>query len=82
MFEKINVILTKWDPLSLGPEIADDEYRGFIPEIMKNMDNRVNLILYLENMLVNDLYTGYDRNNREHKESLDLIVSELMKLTH
>jgi len=45
----INQILADWDSLGIGnPQIAADEYQGYIPGVIKHRNNRANLITYLE----------------------------------
>lgn len=77
----INQILSDWDPLEIGNhQVAEDEYQTFIPEILKNMDNRENLITYLENVLINKLEVGYDTTNEIHKRELLAIVDSILKV--
>lgn len=78
--EKINEILYEWDPLNLEDEIARDEYRGFIPLILKHINNKEDLTLCLENILIDNLETGYDKNNDEHRKNLNEIVINIMLL--
>ena len=38
-FDTINKIVADWDPLGVGETIAEDEYAGYIPEIIQVMKN-------------------------------------------
>lgn len=80
IIEKINEILYEWDPLNLEDEIAVDEYRGFIPLILKHINNKEDLTFCLENILINHFETGYDKNNGEHRKNLNEIVINIMLL--
>ncbi|MDM1043503.1 hypothetical protein HX004_01415 [Myroides sp. 1354] len=77
----INQILSEWDPLAIGDhQIAEDEYQTYIPGIIKNIDNKENLISYLENILVNKLEVGYEPNNEIHKRELLAIVDKIINV--
>jgi hypothetical protein len=79
--EEINDILTEWDPLDVGEDIAGDEYRGYIPIIIKNIKVKENLIHCLEDIVKNDLEVGYDKHNYNHKNDLINLVNRLMNLS-
>lgn len=78
--ESINQILSEWDPLNLGEDIAIDEYKGYIPQILKNIKNKDNLIICLENILIYNLEAGYDKKNNTHKNMLNNIIEKIMQL--
>ena len=78
--ENINSILSEWDPLNLGEDISQDEYRGYIPLIISNIENKSSLILCLERILVNNLEVGYDCENNEHKKNLEEIATKILQL--
>ena len=82
IFEKINNILAEWDPIGVGVKIASDEYRGYIPKILHFLQNRQELINYLETMLVDDIGLSYDPHNREHFEDLQKVCDNLMQVYH
>ena len=54
--EMINRILAEWDPIGVGYELAIDEYRGYIPVILRFCHDKKKLINYLQNILVNKKY--------------------------
>jgi len=78
--EQINKILYEWDPLDIGGYIATDEYRGFIPQILKNINNKNDLTLCLEDILTNHLGIGYNSKNNDHKKALNSIVEKIIEL--
>ena len=40
--EMINRILAEWDPIGVGYELAIDEYRGYIPVILRFCHDKKN----------------------------------------
>ena len=58
---KINDILTKWDPIGVGEEMAMDEYKEYIPMIIHYAQDRQKLINHLEKMLVDYMGLSYDQ---------------------
>ncbi len=76
--EEINDILSHWDPLEVGEYISTDEYRGFIPQIIKNIKHKEKLINCLEDILINHLEVGYDKNNIAHQNDLLKVVVNIM----
>lgn len=80
LIKNINQILAEWDPLAVGEDISIDEYQGYIPQIIKHIENKEVLTNCLENILINSLETGYNRNNEEHKIMLNDIVEKILKL--
>lgn len=80
LIKGINQILSEWDPLDVGEDISSDEYQSYVPQIMKCIDNRETLTYCLEDILVNSLEIGYDKNNGEHKKMLTDIVEKIIRL--
>lgn len=76
----INQILAEWDSLDLGGDISSDEYQSYVPQIMKHIKNEKSLTYCLEQIFINNLETGYDRNNDEHKKKLAAVVEKIIKL--
>ena len=76
----INQILAEWDPLDVGRHISYDEYSGYVPRIMRNIESKESLTSCLEDILNNSLYAGYDDNNDEHKKMLAATVEKIKKL--
>jgi len=80
IIDDINQILSEWDPLGIGEDIITDEYRGYIPVVLKHIKSKEELTSCLEDILVNSLQTGYDKKNNNHKNMLMLIVEKIMRL--
>ncbi|WP_212004967.1 hypothetical protein [Chitinophaga sp. HK235] len=80
IIEGVNHILAEWDPLGVGENIAKDEYKRYIPLILKDIKSKRDLTVCLENILINNLEVGYDKENNEHKYALNKIVEKIMQL--
>jgi len=80
IIEDINKIISEWDPVDVGEDIATDEYKRYIPLILKHTENKEDLTLCLEDVLMNGLKIGYDRENDEHKNSLKNVVEKIMNI--
>ena len=80
IIEDINKIISEWDPLDVGDDIATDEYKRYIPLILKHTKNKEDLTICLEDVLMDSLKIGYDRENEEHKNSLKNVVEKIMSI--
>ncbi len=78
IFEKINDILSEWDPLNVGKDIASDEYRMYVPLIIKETKSKESLIHCLEDILLNKLDISYDKRNQEHVRSLYEVADKIL----
>lgn len=78
--KEINQILSEWNPLDVDENVSSDEYQGYIPSILKNIENEKALTSCLENILINNLEMSYDNNNDEHKKILMTIVKKIINL--
>jgi uncharacterized protein YbgA (DUF1722 family) len=77
IFENINCVLADWNPIGVPATISIDEYRGYIPSILKNLENREELFKYLENVLMYDMGIGYDPLNKEDKADLRNVCDKI-----
>jgi hypothetical protein len=77
LIKEINWILSEWDPLSLGIPISLNEYSGYIPTIVKHLNNKEELFKCLENILIYDLETGYNPLNLSHRFEVERIVKKI-----
>jgi hypothetical protein len=78
--DAINTILSEWDPIEVGKELASDEYKGYIPDILKNIDSKDNLFTCLINILVNEIGLEYDSTNQEQNTDLIIVCDKLYNL--
>ena len=69
---KINDILTKWDPIGVGEEMAMDEYKEYIPMIIHYAQDRQKLINYMG--------LSYDPYNQRHFEEIQNICDKLIEI--
>jgi hypothetical protein len=80
--EEINQVLIDWDPIGVGEEIAINEYRGYIPTIIKTSGSKEGILKCLEK-IVNELEVGFDSNNENQIQDLQIIcnrIYEVMKI--
>ena len=61
--EMINQILMEWDPIGVGPELAIDEYQGYIPIILRSCFDKKKLLDCLQNIVIHEMGLEYDLNN-------------------
>ncbi len=80
IIEKMNRILAYWNPLEVPENIALDEYKGYIPYILRAIGSRQQLTKCLEDILMNKLGTGYNSGNKEHQEDLQRICNEIIQV--
>lgn len=78
--EKVNLILADWNPIGVPSNIAIDEYRGYIPLILKSITDRQKLMDALLNILVNNLGFEIELDNEELKKDLKIVVDKLISL--
>ena len=78
IFEYINDILSNWDPLDVGEDLAQDEYQKYIPSIVKRLNDKRDLALYLECILTKELNTDYNKDNDKHRKELDRIIHKML----
>ena len=78
--KEVNQILSEWDPLDVGENISLDEYQAYIPQIIRHIKNKEDLIICVENILINGLEVGYDIKNKAHKKTINDVVERIMQL--
>ena len=62
LYSRINEILAEWDPIGVGKDIADLEYIGYIPSVIRHSRSEAELMMYLKHLLVNELGLEYNEN--------------------
>lgn len=77
--DKLISILAEWNPIEVPNHIADDEYKSYIPLILKSIHNRIELKNCLEDILINKMEIGYDASNSKHNEDLQQVCDKLIK---
>jgi hypothetical protein len=78
IIENINRVLADWNPIGVPEDIAIDEYKGYIPSILKSIESREQLVKCLENILINKLEVDYDISNKEYSEDLQQICRKII----
>ena len=80
IIEKINHILATWNPIGVDSNIALDEYKGYIPLIIKNIDDNEKLKKCLENILIGEIGVEYDPTNENHARDLRQICDRINRV--
>jgi len=80
IIESINQVLAEFDPIGVGEDIAIDEYRGYIPQILKSSVSKEELMKCLEK-IVNEMEVGFDPNDKKHTEGLHRICNKIIQIT-
>lgn len=77
--KSINNILSDWNPIGVPDDIALDEYREYIPVILKYIEDRQQLINCLEDILVNKIGLDYHPENQVHFDDLQQLSDKLIR---
>ncbi len=77
---EVNRILAEWNPIGVDPDIALDEYKGYIPKVLKAMHSESSLMNCLEDILLNDIGLEYDLSNEMHVKDLQNVCRKLLSI--
>jgi hypothetical protein len=80
LIENINQILAEWDPIGVGEIIATDEYSGYIPIILRSVNDKNILISCLANILANKIGLDYDTSNKSHIKDLQQVCEKIIQV--
>ena len=78
--EDINHVLADWDPIGVNQNIASDEYRSYIPLILKVINDEQKLLNCLEDVLINKMEIGYNPKNEEHVADLQAVCRRIIRV--
>ena len=74
--EEINQVFIEWDPIGVGQEIARDEYRGYISNIINSSGSKDGIMKCLEK-IVNELEVGFDANDEKQLQDLRIVCNRI-----
>jgi|LauGreDrversion4_2_1035121.scaffolds.fasta_scaffold263082_3 hypothetical protein len=77
--EEINQVLSEWDPIGVGEEIARDEYRGYISNIIKSSGSKDGIMKCLEK-IVDELEVGFDVNDEKQNQDLQIVCNRIYEV--
>ncbi|MEY2670765.1 MAG: hypothetical protein RLZZ577_1081 [Bacteroidota bacterium] len=77
--EEINQVLSEWDPNGVGEEIARDEYRGYISNIIKSSGSKDGIMKCLEK-IVDELEVGFDVNDEKQNQDLQIVCNRIYEV--
>ena len=78
--EMINQILMEWDPIGVGPELAIDEYQGYIPIILQSCFDKKKLQDCLQDIVINEIGLEYDLTNEKYNNDIQLICDKIIQV--
>ena len=76
---EINEILSEWDPIGVEKPISDDEYRQYIPEIIRAMNNIESLKKCLIH-IIDQLGMSYDLCDDMFQENIASVSEKILAL--
>jgi hypothetical protein len=77
--QRINYVLSQWNPLDVPEFIAEDEYRSYVEQIISVGNNEKELEVYLVHLVRDTLGLEYDENNVEHRGDVKKVVREMVQ---
>lgn len=77
--EMVNQILVEWDPIGVGPELAIDEYQGYVPIILQFCYDKKKLMACLHNIVKNEMGLECDLNNKKCNSDIQLICDRIIQ---
>jgi len=77
--EEINQVFIEWDPIRVGEEIARDEYRGYISNIINSSGSKDGIMKCLEK-IVNELEVGFDANDEKQLQDLQIVCNRIYEV--
>lgn len=79
MIEKINKILSEWDPIEVGYPLSLEEYKKYSSKINMLMTNENELRTYIIKIL-NEMGLNYNHNDSIQKKDIDKVVQKILRL--
>ena len=78
IYEEINLILSKWNPIEVPTDIAKEEYRSYITRILMAGSDYEKIKAELIIILTSDLGLNYDENNVIQKNDVGKVSTEIL----
>lgn len=79
MIEKINKILSDWDPIGVGYPLSFDEYKQYAPKIKTLINDERKLTDYIIEIL-NQMGLDYDPKDINQQNDIDQTVKKLLNI--
>lgn len=76
---KIKLVFLEWDPINVGEDIAIFEYQEYASYITEHIDERNELIIYLQT-LFSEIGLEYNTNNENHIKDMEFYCNIIMEL--
>lgn len=79
VFDEINGILMKWNPIGVYGPALNDEYHHYIPQIFRIGQSKEELTKYFINLL-DELGLEFDSNNKKYLKDIDDLSKQVMNI--
>jgi hypothetical protein len=79
VFENINRVLAIWNPIGVDDYMALEEYKAYIPSLLKAIEDKQKLKKCLEEIIVNEIGLGYDPTNKKDSEDLEQVCDNIIQ---
>ncbi|MCU7492347.1 MAG: hypothetical protein HF300_11185 [Ignavibacteria bacterium] len=80
LFNKINEILARWNPLDVPHFIASDEYKSYVNDIVSQGKDFDKIRSELKRILVDQMGLTFSDDIPEHSLDLDNVAKEIFNV--
>lgn len=77
---RINKILANWNPINVPIELADEEYKNYVPIIIKNGYDKDLLFDCMCNTTRSIVGLNFDLTNKSHLKDLQEVCNEIFNV--
>ena len=78
LYEDINAILAKWNPIEVPTDIAEGEYSYYVTRVIKAGIDFEKIKAELVVILTSDLGLNYDEKNYIQKSDVENVATEIL----
>jgi hypothetical protein len=78
LFDEINIIFSKWNPIEVPTDLAKEEYKSYITRIIKVGRDYDKIKKELIIILTSDLGANYNENNVLQKSEVEKVTTEIL----
>ncbi len=82
LIEQINEILTEWDPIGVGKGVANEEYKSYVPLILRSVHTEEILMNCLIDILEKDMGLEYNHSNKQQTDDLQQACKKIIQVHH
>ena len=78
IFDEINIIFSKWNPLEVPTDLATEEYKSYITRIIKAGRDYEKIKTELVIILTSDLGVNYNEDNVIQRNDVEKVTMEIL----